>query len=52
MKMVAKSETLMEQFMECFGNWFIQRQTNPKNAEELANAFGTYSVKEKNRADR
>lgn len=47
MKMVAKTETLMEQFMECFGNWFIQRQTNPKNAEELANAFGTYSVKKK-----
>lgn len=42
MEMVGGGETFMKQLFESFSTWFIQRQTNPENAEKLAAAFGTY----------
>ncbi|MGZ3789423.1 MAG: type IV secretory system conjugative DNA transfer family protein [Bacteriovorax sp.] len=42
MEMIGDGEVLMKQFFESYSNWFIQRQTNPENAEKLASACGTY----------
>ncbi len=47
MEMVSQSKTLMEQLMECFSTWFIQRQLHPDNAERLASIFGTFLSEKK-----
>jgi hypothetical protein len=47
MEMVSNSKTLMEQLMECFSTWFIQRQLHPDNAERLASIFGTFLSEKK-----
>jgi DNA replication protein DnaC len=42
MEMVGNGDVLMKQLFESYSTWFIQRQTNPENADKLASAFGTY----------
>jgi GTPase SAR1 family protein len=41
-EMIGGGETLMKQLFESYSTWLLQRQTNPENAEKLAQAFGTY----------